>query len=323
MKKKIRKKFWGFLLSALLVLTISLSAFADMGPKPSVTLKLYYTPQQRYAVTLLGSTKVSGPWGAVPEYRERMGSREAWEAFRNYDAPEGYYFLDYFQEYPGDADEEFVWGYYPPNKFYVLLYNLETGEFYRSEEPVERYAFSSEWQVLLDNEDGGLRVYHNRNDADIFSLFAARVLITLILELAWGILVFHLNGAAQRDLIGKVNLATQIVLNLGVCYGTLHLGPMWGSFLYLFLEVLVFIAEACAYCCWLPWPEGKTPHPVLYALTANLLSFGVGWVLNAHCSNTQVRLIGLGCLLLWYAIPQLGRKPARFEQNVQETDKKL
>lgn len=151
MKEKNCKKFFGFLLSALLVLTISLPAFADMGPKPSVTLKLYYTPQQRYAVTLLGSTKVSGPWGAV----------------------------------------------------------------------------------------------------------------------------------------------------------------------------LVFITEACAYCRWLPWPEGKTPHPVLYALTANLLSFGVGWVLNAHCSNTQVRLIGLGCLLLWYAIPQLGRKPVHFEQNVQETDKKL
>ena len=115
------------------------------------------------------------------------------EAFRNYPAPEGYYFLDYFQEYPGDADAEFVWGYYPPNKFYVLLYNIETGTFYRSQEPVERYAFSSEWQVLLDSQDG-LRVHHNRNDSDILSSFAARVLITLILELTWGILLFGLRG---------------------------------------------------------------------------------------------------------------------------------
>ena len=126
-----------------------------------------------------------------------MGSREAWEAFRNYPAPEGYYFLGYFQEYPGDADAEFVWGYYPPNKFYVLLYNIETGTFYRSQEPVERYAFSSEWQVLLDSQDG-LRVYHNRNDSDILSSFAARVLITLILELTWGILLFGLRGHADH-----------------------------------------------------------------------------------------------------------------------------
>lgn len=141
MKKIFRKKIFAFFLSALLVLALSLPVFADMGPKPSVTLKLYYTPGQRYAVTLLGNTRVSGPWGSADQYRERMGSRETWEAFRNYPAPEGYYFLDYFQEYPGDADAEFVWGYYPPNKFYVLLYNIETGTFYRSEEPVERYAF--------------------------------------------------------------------------------------------------------------------------------------------------------------------------------------
>lgn len=244
-----------------------------------------------------------------------MGSREAWEAFRNYPAPEGYYFLGYFQEYPGDADAEFVWGYYPPNKFYVLLYNIETSEFYRSEEPVERYAFSSEWQVLLDSQDG-LRVYHNRNDSDILSSFAARVLITLILELTWGILLFGLSGPAQRALIGKVNLVTQIILNLGLCYGTLYLGPMWGNFLYFALEVLVFSVEAFVYNRYLPWPEGKNPHPILYALTANLLSFGIGLELNAHCTNTQIRLIGLICLVLWYAGPWLCRK-LRKVQNAQ------
>ena len=317
MKKIFRKKFFAFFVTALLVLTLSLPVFADMGPKPSVTLKLYYTPGQRYAVTLLGSNKVSGPWGMVAEYRERMGSRETWEAFRSYPAPEGYYFLDYFQEYPGDADETFVWGYYPPNKFYVLLYNIETGEFYRSEEPVERYAFSSEWQVLLDPENNWMRVYHNRNDSDIFSAFAARVLITLILELSWGILLFGLGGTAQRDLIGKVNLATQIILNLGLCYGTLYVGPMWGSFLYIFLEVLVFAVEAFVYNRYLPWPEGRKPHPILYALTANLFSFGVGWVLNDHCTNTQIRLIGLVCLVLWYAGPWLYRKLRSQVQNAQ------
>ena len=315
MKKIFRKKFFTFFLSALLVLALSLPVFADMGPKPSVTLKLYYTPGQRYAVTLLGNTRVSGPWGSADQYRERMGSRETWEAFRNYPAPEGYYFLDYFQEYPGDADAEFVWGYYPPNKFYVLLYNIETGTFYRSEEPVERYAFSSEWQVLLDSQDG-LRVYHNRNDSDILSSFAARVLITLILELTWGILLFGLRGPAQRALIGKVNLATQIILNLGLCYGTLYLGPMLGNFLYFALEVLVFSVEAFVYNRYLPWPEGRTPHPILYALTANLLSFGIGLELNTHCTNTQIRLIGLIGLVLWYAGPWLCRKLQKV-QNAQ------
>ena len=318
MKQLFRKKFFAFFVSVFLVCLFSLSCFADMGPKPSVTLKLYFYPHQHYAVTLLGNTALNGPWTAPADYRERMGARETWEAFKNYPAPDGYYFLGYFQEYPGDADEEFTWGYYPPNQFYVLIYNMDTGVFYCSEEPVERYAFSSEWQVLLDPEDGQMRVYHNRNDSDILSSFAARVLITLILELVWGIWVFGLRGTAQQNVIGRVNLVTQIVLNLGLCYGTLYSGPMWGTFLYIVLEVLVFAAEAFAYCRWLPWPEGRKPYPVLYALTANLLSFGIGWVLNDHCTNTQIRLIGLGCLVLWYAMPWLCRKLRQQVQNAQD-----
>ena len=125
-----------------------------------------------------------------------------------------------------------------------------------------------------------------------------------------------LRGPAQRNLIGKVNLATQIILNLGLCYGTLYLGPMWGNFLYFALEVLVFSVEAFVYNRYLLWPEGKKPHPILYALTANLLSFGIGLELNTHCTNTQIRLIGLVCLVLWYAGPWLCRK-LRKVQNAQ------
>ena len=69
MKKIFRKKIFAFFLSALLVLALSLPVFADMGPKPSVTLKLYYTPGQRYAVTLLCNTALIVPWTAPAVYR--------------------------------------------------------------------------------------------------------------------------------------------------------------------------------------------------------------------------------------------------------------
>ena len=100
MKKIFRKKIFAFFLSALLVLALSLPVFADMGPKPSVTLKLYYTPGQRYAVTLLGNTALNGPWTAPADYRERMGSREAWEAFRNYPPPRATTFWAIFRNTP-------------------------------------------------------------------------------------------------------------------------------------------------------------------------------------------------------------------------------
>ena len=94
MKKIFRKKIFAFFLSGLLVLALSLPVFADMGPKPSVTLKLYYTPGQRYAVTLLGNTALNGPWTAPADYRERRPGRPSgttppprattfWAIFRN------------------------------------------------------------------------------------------------------------------------------------------------------------------------------------------------------------------------------------------------
>ena len=55
---------------------------------------------------------------------------------------------------------------------------------------------------------------------------------------------------------------------------------------------------------------------VFYALTANLLSFGIGLELNTLCTNTQIRLIGLVCLVLWYAGPWLCRKLQKV-QNAQ------
>lgn len=323
MKEKLCKKILGFLLASLLLLTVSPPAFADMGPKPSVTLRLYIYNDQNYAVTLLGNTESTGPWSAPSAYGDWMGSREVWEAFQAYDAPEGYYFLGCFEEYFGDTEQTFTWGYYPPQKFYVLLYNMDTGVFSISKEPVQRYAFDSEWQVLFDPEDGWMHVYTNRTDSDQISLLTSRLLITLMLELGLGAAVFGLREKAQQNLIGGVNLATQLALNLVLHYGLFYLGPWAGFALYAGMEVLVFAVEASAYCRWLPWPEGKTPRPVLYALTANLLSFGVGWLLNEHLTNAQIRWLSLAALFLWYTVPKLAGKACLFKQNAQEIDKKL
>lgn len=323
MKKTFLRSLLGFLCSALFVLSASLPAFADMGPKPSVELKLYVYNHQHYAVTLLGNTPSTGPWNTSVEYRSSLGSYETWEAFSRYDAPEGYYFLGYFQEYFGDDEKEFIWGYYPPAKFYVLLYNMDTGEFSLSKEPVTRYAFTSQWQVLFDPEDGWMHVYANQSDTDVFTLLCSRLLITLLLELALGAVVFGLTEKAQQNLIGVVNLVTQIFLNLVLSYGLLSCDVRQGIFLTLGMEVLITLAEAFAYCRWLPWPAGKKPRPILYAAAANLLSFGVGALLNYHLSNAQLRWVGLGALCVWYAVPQLRTAAARLKQNAQETDKKL
>ena len=56
---------------------------------------------------------------------------------------------------------------------------------------------------------------------------------------------------------------------------------------------------------------------------ANLLSFGVGWLLNEHLTNAQIRWLSLAALFLWYTVPKLAGKTCLFKQNAQENDKRL
>ena len=58
------------MLSILLCLPLfTLSASADMGPKPSVEISFEGLEDETYYVTLLGTSK-SGPWDSNQEYYE-------------------------------------------------------------------------------------------------------------------------------------------------------------------------------------------------------------------------------------------------------------
>ena len=113
MKKIFHKKIFAFFLSALLVLALSLPAFLQTWA-PSPRSRSSSITRRANAMRLpCWAIPGSAGRGALQTSTGADGLRETWEAFRNYPAPEGYYFLDYFQEYPGDADAEFVWGLLP------------------------------------------------------------------------------------------------------------------------------------------------------------------------------------------------------------------
>ncbi|MDY4104294.1 MAG: hypothetical protein SOY37_01815, partial [Oscillospiraceae bacterium] len=135
------------LLQCLLVLSLLVSflvlpaAAADIGPKPSVVIDFEGLEGQTYYATLLGDTDGYGPWSTKRFYEEYLGSREVWDAFKSYDAPEGFWFIGYMEDCT--EDQQLAWTYYPPESFYVLLYFPDTGTFLLSSEPCSRYAFDS------------------------------------------------------------------------------------------------------------------------------------------------------------------------------------
>ncbi len=112
--------------------------------------------------------------------------------------------------------------------------------------------------------------------------FLVRVALTILIETAAGWLLFGLRRRDQLTLILKVNLATQLALNLLLNLCAYFAGPMLAGLAYIPLELAVFGVEGAVYARRLPWPDDCKPHPWLYSLGANGVSFAAGWVL-ADC----------------------------------------
>ena len=273
------------LLALLLSLLLSTTAFADMGPKPSVNIYIEGLEDRPCVATLLSEEKSTGPAGAwdgeYPPRPQKPTKEDRWRydaflAFADYRDPDGYYFLcETFLVTQG----RFSWGYYPPSPFKVLLYFPDTGELLCGPK-LERFAFRSDYQVTL-NPDGSLgefqRLTHLGEKLQAFAIRAGlTVLVELLLALAWG----YRNKKAVL-LVLAVNLATQMGLNLLLAFGARE-GGYWGFFYvlqFLGLELAIFIAEALIYGWRLPKLAPNRPkksQAVAYALVANAASLALG-----------------------------------------------
>ena len=307
MKKSLRSLL-AFLIAATVLCCI---AMADTGPKPSASFTFTGMPDEDYYVTMLSQVERYGPHcvyqegeeipGYVLEQGEDDPAYPAWRKFVDYKDPDGYYFLaDLFEQCHGD--DEAGWRYFPPEQFKLLLYFPESDTFLCS--PVTaRYAFDSVYRLDLGGkspaEVAALTLTDPNGDplpAGEITLdkadgthqqivgFFGRLGITLVIELAlaWG---WKYRKGSQLLFIGIANLITQCLLNASLLY--------WGAretsrgaiiFWYILLELAVTGIEAAAYAYLLPGTDRKDPavrrHAVLYALSANMLSFLGGLALS-------------------------------------------
>ena len=304
MKKHLRSLL-ALLIAAMLLCCI---AMADTGPKPSAAFTLTGMPDEDYYVTMLSEIDQYGPHHTYTEGEEIPGwvlsggvedpAYPIWQKFVDYADADGYYFLcDLFTQQHGDA--EFGWGYYPPERFKLLLYFPESDIFLCSG-ITERYAFDSVYQVDLGGQDpseiASLSLTHPEGETGDFAVdqsdgthqqvvgFLGRLAITLVVELAvaWG---WGYRKGRQLLFIGVVNLITQCALNAALLY--------WGAqqnsrgfiiFWYILLELAVTGIEAACYAGLLPGIDhrdaGARRRAALYALIANVLSFLAGLALS-------------------------------------------
>ena len=276
----MKRKLLTIFVVLTLLLSLSVSVYADMGPKPSVRISFEHLPKCQVYGTLLSEYDHYGPhhspdWSWQEGYHsDRYGDDPIWQAFAAYKDADGFYFL---QEWWDCSQRPLEWTYYAPDPFKVLLYFPDTGEYLVSAIH-ERYAFDSHYTAQA--QAGGLVLRKSYQwGGELFGLLA-RMALTLAVELVVALL-FGYGDKEALLLFVKINLLTQLALNLMLnLYAYFNgLSPFLFIPLYGLLEILVIAAETRLYNHYLPLVTGReqTRGKALgYAMTANILSFVLG-----------------------------------------------
>lgn len=278
-----RKIFW---LIPFVILLIALPNVlsADAGPKPSVTIDLKGLEGKTYYLTLLSPTKTWGPYRTLDDgemkeflYSQKHEDGEILKKFNDYPAPQGFYFLNHFLV--SSDNHHFTWSYYPPSTYKVLLYLPHSDRFIISQESYSNYAFSTYWVAHVEGNQLLLSKGY-RIGKEMFSLFS-RIIVTILVEvgIAW---LFKIRTAKLRRLVVIVNVVTQVLLNVLLNFSSYHFGKILAVFVFLFLELLVFIIEAIIYGFSfrrLSSGEIGGAKAFVYAWAANTASMLVGFVM--------------------------------------------
>jgi hypothetical protein len=263
---------------------------ADTGPKPSVVISFEGLENEKYYVTLLSDTPTTGPYSVYDEnsdpekYNGVEDKNNVWKKFISYKDEDGYYFLQYFDECTETS--KFIWGYYPPSKFKILIYFPDHDSFAVSNEVYERYAFDSYYKVDASGMEIQSVTLNNNIQAqknypyswELISLIS-RILITIIIE----VLIALLFGFREKKLLLIVlvtNIITQSILNILLNLINYYQGGLMFVLNYIWMELLVIVIEAVAYCILFNKYSKKVPigkfKVSTYAFIANVVSFCSG-----------------------------------------------
>ena len=295
MEKPARFKRLGVLLAVLLLLAaFTLPAFADTGPKPSLTIRFRDLPNTLCYAALLSKDRGTGPYtawdGTEEDARfdprpdaEGTAGEAIWRAFASYRDSDNFFFFQNI--YTVSNTDALYWSYYPPQTFKVLLYIPKTDTLLCSDTQ-SRFAFDSIFDAALQTDAAGAPValtmtQNQTRSADLLP-FGVRVLLTVLVELL-AALLFRLRSKQQLLLLTGVNLATQVLLNL-LLQTVVRAGGRSTFLLALIVcEVLVFVLEALIDCFTLPkWSkrEHRRVYYAVYALAANAASLAAGLALT-------------------------------------------
>lgn len=277
----MKRKWMALLLCVALFLSLSVTAYADIGPKASVRITFTGIEGETYYGTLLSQQRSTGPstvWDGNPEYAHYDrgdGGRAIWEKFVEYEDTDGFYFL---QEWWDCTENNTLnWTYRPPSVYKILLYFPESDSFLVS--PIyEQYAFDSYYTVDLSDLSAPLLAEQSYDYTWELISLAVRIVLTILLELAVA-LAFGFREKRLVAFIAVANAVTQVILNVALNLVNYYSGSLAFTLSYILFELIVFAVEAVAFTLLFQKFSGqmhKRVKIVGYAFVANALSFGLG-----------------------------------------------
>lgn len=271
----------------LCMLLFSDYVLADIGAKPATILKFVGMDNENYRVTIISNHSGNG-MKTVTEVsflqKKDKGMDALWWAIQNqgYEA-EGW---KYVYQLSNATKNRVEWGYHPPEEFRIAIYFPEQNKVVISKEILKRYAFRSYFQIYIkDSEIVEITAHYNFWREIV--LFLMRLLATLAIEVPLALL-FGFRKREYLQIIVKINVWTQVGINLIALLAEVGIGPWVMLFIWIGLEVPVFLIEARYYAKQfkkLGTSPNKVDWAVVYAFVANIVSFIADMYLQGYISD--------------------------------------
>ena len=289
-----------FLLIAVFIIALfipSEEVYADMGPKPTIQVKVDGLPEGNYDIAII--TNQNSPGGIGEIYSDDVKYLEIkykllYERLVKEEVP--YQYIGHINNYKQTTSIDYFWKYYAPSKFAIVIYDLDNDILYISEE-CQKYVYNKVYSIKYEdfeqiNENtytfstNGIIVYAPLGDNSIggsiavnVSMFILRMVLTIAIELLIA-LCFKFTKESYK-VIAITNAITQLVLNAVIILWGLFSGALFGPFVGLIIgEVIVFIVEPIVYKKKCLREDGTKKYIVLYAILANFITLAAGFGLN-------------------------------------------
>jgi hypothetical protein len=298
MKKFIKLFLMIFVM--IISFTFSINTSADTGPKPYVEITINGDTKGMY-MTLLSDTYRRGPHHVYDEEYYNYTQEDDLIGLKFIEYKDKDYF-HYLQTYSDISNNKYRWGYYPPTKFKILIYDSINDKFITDDVIYIKEEFGSIYTLTLSDtinvvkEPGVDRPAEDVNNSFVVEknstigrgilAFFTRLIICLAIEL----LLALLFGFRKLELIPIliVNIVTQVLFNLFLTIYIYFNGFQLLLIIpaYIFFELLIFVSESISNTYFIKLVDKKTDieiksseRIVLYTLVANIASLVLGFII--------------------------------------------